>query len=104
MARRRVVLQEPTSIAAGVTYDQPEKHAIQVDDAKTAVVVLDVYANSDVTGMHVFVIETASGTDPAPYKEPGSMWVSPTGAVFTIGGGTTGTHVLSIDELGDVLR
>jgi len=104
MARRRVVLQPPMEVPAGATPKQDPQTAIQVGNAKTAVVVLDVYDVGS-SGSATLEIETASATPPAPYTAPDSgLWVSPAGASFTISGGGTGAQILSFALLGDLLR
>ena len=104
MARRKVVLLGPMELAAGGTYTQPEREAVDVGDAKTATVFIEIYRNGSSSGSATLAIQTATLTPGKPYSTASAGFVS-LGTPFTIGATTVGTQApLTFTTLGELLR
>ena len=98
------MLQAPMELPASSTYTQPEREAIDVGGAKSAVVFLEIYRNSGGTGGPLTVnIQHATRTPGDPYVTGSTGFV--TSGTFSITTATVGTQVpIGIAALGELMR
>jgi hypothetical protein len=105
MSRKVAILQEPFELPATTTYAQPEGQAIVVVEPKVAVVVLEIYQNTNSSNSATISLQCGTRTKPGPYVRTNSGFVTPTGASFSVAALQTGTaQPITMTLLADLLR
>lgn len=105
MSRKMAILQEPFELPALTTYAQPGREAVALVECKVAVVVLEIYQNTNSSNSATISLQTSTTTQPGPYVRTNEGFVTPTGASFSVSALQTGTaQPITMTMLADLLR